>query len=95
MEKHGLHIKRLEDSTELFYKVRLCVSIGDIPGIAELCKHSGHSSYKGCRICRITGRKGQGSKSGIYFPSIDELGRCIKFPMLLQSDYESGNNVCF
>ena len=74
--------------------MRLCFTVCDIPAIAELCKHSGHSSYKGCRICRIIGKKNQ-TKSGIYFPNVDEFGRCITYPILSQSDYEDGNNVCF
>ncbi|KAG2190279.1 hypothetical protein INT46_003990 [Mucor plumbeus] len=91
MEKHGLCITRSDNSTKLFYKMRLCFTVGDIPAILELCKHSGHSSYKGCRICRIIGKKNQ-TKSGIYFPNVDEFGRCIMYPILSQSDYEDGNN---
>jgi hypothetical protein len=94
MEKHGLCITRSDNSAKLFYKVRLCFTVGDIPAIAKLCKHSGHSSYKVCRICKIIGKKNQ-TKSGIYFPNVDKFGRCITYSILSQSDYEDGNNVCF
>jgi hypothetical protein len=54
LEKIGLTITaRLE---QLKFKARICVTIGDIPGMAELCKHSGHTSFNGCRICKIVGR---------------------------------------
>ena len=66
MEKHGLCITRSDNSTKLFYKMRLCFTVGDIPAILELCKHSGHSSYKGCRICRIIGKKNKLKVESIF-----------------------------
>ena len=91
MEKHGLNVTSI-DGKFYSYKVRLCLAIGDIPGVAELCKHSGHMSYKGCRICSIDGKKIEG-RGGIYFSNIDEAGNYVDFPILLKSDYKSGNKV--
>jgi hypothetical protein len=77
IEKHGLCITRSDNSAKLFYKVRSCFTVDHIPGIAGLCRHSCHFSYKGCRICRIIGKKKNQTKNEIYFPNVDEFGRCI------------------
>ena len=53
MEKLGLAVNVGQSTYN--YKARLCLSVGYVPGIAELCRHSGHTSYKGCRASIIKG----------------------------------------
>jgi hypothetical protein len=91
MEKLGLAVN-VGQSTH-YYKVRLCLSVGDIPGIAELCRHSGHTSYKGCRVCIIKGTRVEG-KGGIYFPNIDYTsGNCVSYPIISRTNFTVRNEV--
>lgn len=44
--------KVLKNSEEVYSsKVYLLGMTGDIPGVAELINHAGHTSKHGCRIC--------------------------------------------
>ncbi|SAL95969.1 hypothetical protein [Absidia glauca] len=36
-------------------KVHILTFVGDIPAVADLIKHSGHTSYHGCRMCVVKG----------------------------------------
>lgn len=91
MEKIGLIVNNGQTTEN--YKVRLCLSIGDIPGIAELCRHSGHTSYKGCRVCVIKGTRVEG-KGGIYFPNFEDASSgCVAHPIISCIDYKVGNKV--
>jgi hypothetical protein len=84
LENHGMDISTPIET--LHYKARLCLTIGDIPGVAELCRHGGHTSYKGCRICKITGTRAKGG--GMYFPNITNDNEYIKYPIRSISDYK-------
>lgn len=65
LEKEGLNITVQGGS--LSYKARLLLTIGDTPAMADLCCHSGHSSYNGCRMCTLVGRY-SATKRGLVFP---------------------------
>ena len=65
----GLTVKK--DGADIFNgKVHLLGITGDIPGVAELMGHGGHSSLYGCRICLAFGF---GIGSTPYFPDGDIL----------------------
>ncbi|KAF1802029.1 hypothetical protein V8B55DRAFT_1594202 [Mucor lusitanicus] len=74
-----VHCMMMTTSTDNRYQVKSITSLlsvidgpekctGDIPGIAELMGHHGHTSYFGCRICEVEGVQAQDSAHGIYFP---------------------------
>ncbi|KAG2191767.1 hypothetical protein INT47_010342 [Mucor saturninus] len=46
---------------------------GDIPGIADLMNHRGHTSTYGCRICEVTGRHPEGCSHGMYFLDVGNM----------------------
>ncbi|KAG2233247.1 hypothetical protein INT48_001696 [Thamnidium elegans] len=80
-------ITAVSNNKASLYKARLAVVIGDIIGIAELCMHSGHTSYCGCRVCTIVGDVKENRKSGIYFSNKALLG-CR---MRNKEDFVTGN----
>lgn len=47
-------------------KVFLLGITGDIPGIGDLMNHR-HTSYHGCRYCRVRGGRPEGTSNGMYF----------------------------
>lgn len=59
----------VEKNNEIVHqsKVFLLGMTGDIPGIADLMNHRGHTSKYGCRICKIAGRHPEGCRYGMYF----------------------------
>ncbi|KAI8335340.1 hypothetical protein BC941DRAFT_326308, partial [Chlamydoabsidia padenii] len=46
-------------------KVHLLVATGDLPAVADISNHRGHTSYYGCRICEVKGEY----HGGMYFPA--------------------------
>ncbi|OAD71605.1 hypothetical protein PHYBLDRAFT_170266 [Phycomyces blakesleeanus NRRL 1555(-)] len=68
-ESQGLQMNFEDDLTSL-YRASIAFVIGDIVGIAELCMHSGHSSYYNCRVCKIRGDQQQKNQRGIYFSNM-------------------------
>ena len=65
----GFTVKK--DGADIFNgKVHLLGITGDIPGVAELMGHGGHSSLYGCRICLAFGFV---IGSTPYFPDGDIL----------------------
>lgn len=66
LESKGMNIYNRRTSQNLHVKASLYITIGDIPGVAELCMHKGHQSYYGCRICPIRGTDKKFGKA-IYF----------------------------
>jgi hypothetical protein len=62
--------------------------VGDIPAVAELCKHTGHTSYPGCRICCVFGERVQ-RKGGIYFCNIDDKNIFKEYPVRTVDDYKT------
>lgn len=78
LEDVGMNIRGIDDNN-IKAKAYVGAVIGDIPAISELIFHSGHTSYKACRLCKVAGLKKETteivgtasriSKSGgIYFP---------------------------
>jgi hypothetical protein len=49
-------------------KINLLTFCGDIPAIADLINHRGHTHRNGCRMCDITGVRG--STGGMFFPKV-------------------------
>ncbi|KAI8096719.1 uncharacterized protein BX664DRAFT_64912 [Halteromyces radiatus] len=45
-------------------KVHLMTFLGDIPAVADIINHSGHTSRSGCRICVVKGSSSEGT--GMY-----------------------------
>lgn len=53
LEKEGMVV---ETRTKTFrIKATLLNTVGDIPALSELCLHTGHTSYAGCRMCKVKG----------------------------------------
>lgn len=86
MEKRGFTV-HLAGGQSITYKARLCITTGDIPGVADLCNHTGHTSYFGCRICKIITTRHRG---GMYFNSFSEDGLEM-FPTRTVDDYKVDN----
>ena len=51
LEKEGISVECNDE--KFFLKAFLVLASGDIPGVAELIHHTGHSSLHGCRQCLI------------------------------------------
>ncbi|SAM00093.1 hypothetical protein [Absidia glauca] len=69
-------------------KVHILTFVGDIPAVADLIKHSGHTSYHGCRMCVVKGVYGGGANfgsGGMYFPAIASLS-----PLRKHSEHKNG-----
>ena len=61
---------RIDGEDDIHLHAHLLLASGDVPGVADLIKHSGHNSQYGCRMCRIQSEslispKGKGH--GQYF----------------------------
>jgi hypothetical protein len=63
---------------------------GDIPAVADLINHKGHTSYYGCRLCHIKGTKGVTAhdNDGMYF-----LGKASRFDLRPLDEYKLGSQV--
>ena len=64
-------IIKMDDEPDIHLHLNLLLATGDIPGIADMIFHSGHSSSFGCRICRIQSSSElspNGLGNGQYFP---------------------------
>lgn len=85
LEKLGIDIQTSID--KLHFQVRLCMAVGDILAVAELCKHTGHTSYPGCRICCIIGEKTP-RRRGLYFCNIIE-DVYKEYPVRTVHDYKT------
>ena len=74
LSKHGLIVRK--SGRELCRaKVHLLMASGDIPAVAEMMHHSGHTSVYGCRICKVKGRHPLNSTNGMYFVDINSMMR--------------------
>ncbi|KAG1439045.1 hypothetical protein G6F56_012426 [Rhizopus delemar] len=62
VRKHGVEVYK--------GKVHLLGMTGDMPGVAELINHTGHSSYRGCRFCDTVGIL---FNNTVYFPNYGQL----------------------
>lgn len=91
LERGGLDVTLLSGAAEHF-KVKLCACIGDIPGIAELSYHTGHTSYYGCRICTIKGTKKEKDNPSITFPPSKAMELSCKVRQV--EDYIEAGVVC-
>jgi hypothetical protein len=67
LEKEGMVIETRTKSFRV--KANLLNVIGDVPGVAELCLHSGHNSYSGCRMCKIKGVYSRKKKQSFFLLS--------------------------
>ena len=70
------------------YKAKLVHVVGDIPGVADLCCHSGHTSYTGCRMCTIRGMQSSKKRAIVFPPKMDKVG------VFLKNDYRDSNAFC-
>lgn len=50
--QHGMAVK-LDGIEVCRSKAYMVMATGDIPAVASMCHHSGHTSTHGCRICTI------------------------------------------
>ena len=69
-------ILKVNNEPDIHLFVHLLFATGDIPGVADLCHHSGHGSKTGCRTCRIMSTpllSSKGAGTGQYFPGTNEL----------------------
>ncbi|SAM03223.1 hypothetical protein, partial, partial [Absidia glauca] len=76
------------DGQTIKAKVHLMTFTGDIPAVADLINHKGHTSYYGCRLCRIKGVKGVTAhdNDGMYF-----LGKASRFDLRPLDEYKLGS----
>lgn len=89
LESHGITLS----SNNVSYKASLAMVIGDIPGLADLCFHTGHMSYTGCRVCKVKGTD-KSIANAIYFPSFDTETNRIHFcPLRTIEDFRTANDV--
>ena len=70
LSKHGLVIRSADQDT-CKAKVHLITASGDIPGVADMIHHKGHTSEFGCRICKVQGRGADNQRNGLYFVDIN------------------------
>ncbi|SAM00074.1 hypothetical protein [Absidia glauca] len=90
LSRIGIKIKTV-DQEIITAKVHLMAFIGDIPAVADLVKHRGHTSYNGCRMCLVRGVVGESahhSSGGMYFPVM--TSRC-KYRLL--DEYKNGGEL--
>lgn len=77
-------------------KVFLLGMTGDIPGIADLINHRGHTSKYGCRICRAAGSHPEGNNYGMYFLKAGDMRtrqQLIDGDLVNDPEYESQYNT--
>lgn len=65
-------------------KVHILGITGDIPGIAKIMGHSGHTSHYGCRICKVHNTRTENIQ-GMYFPG--------EAPLRSKREWMSNNDV--
>lgn len=88
LEGEGMVIENSQGESQT-YKVHLTSVVGDIPGIADMCGHSGHTSYSGCRICTIIGTYSR----GMYFPPrFTEYGDIQEYGKREMNEYRHFND---
>ena len=76
VEKNGEEIYRC--------KVHLISITGDIPAVADICRHKGHISLHPCRICstkatRISSESKTGKRGGLYSVNVGSLRTLQQF----------------
>jgi hypothetical protein len=90
LSRIGIKVRTVDQGI-ITAKVHLMAFIGDIPAVADLVKHRGHTSYYGCRMCLVRGVIGESAhhtNGGMYFPTKTSL---CKFRLL--DEYKNGGEV--
>ena len=85
LEQSGIHVSK--GSLTINAKIFLLTATGDIPGVADLMRHSGHQSSYGCRLCTTKGRHPEGRHTGMYFPGE------VAAPLRTKESLQSGDLV--
>lgn len=80
-------VKAVKNGVTYHTRVHLLAATGDLPAVASLMNHTGHTSKFGCRICETQGEHLYDSSHGMYFPGEDAVAlRCKEI-------FQNGNPV--
>lgn len=64
LSENGIEVKIGDDIIRA--RIHLLTFAGDIPAVADLINHKGHTHHYGCRMCSVKGVRG--SPAGMFFP---------------------------